>query len=57
MNLHDYGIAIGNPADIVVLDCDGTRAARSPKLVRPLFGIKHGRRTFVCPPPRLLMPR
>ena len=21
MNLHDYGIAIGNPADLVVLDC------------------------------------
>jgi cytosine/creatinine deaminase len=53
MNLRDYGIAAGNPADLVVLDCiDRTSAVA--EIVRPLFGMKNGRRTFVCPPPRLL---
>ena len=53
MNLRDYGVAIGNPADFVVLDCHD-RAAAIAEIARPLFGIKHGRRTFVCPPARLL---
>jgi len=53
MNLRNYGIAIGNPADLVVLD--GTdRATAVAEIVRPLFGMKRGRRTFVCPPARLL---
>jgi cytosine deaminase len=53
MNLHDYGIAIGNPADLVVLDCKDRQGAVA-ELARPLFGMKNGRRTFVCPPPWLL---
>jgi cytosine/creatinine deaminase len=53
MNLRDYGIAVGNPADFVVLDCTD-RTAAVAEIVRPLFGIKRGRRTFVCPPPKLL---
>src|SRR5580658_8154998 len=53
MNLRDYGITVGNPADLVVLDCTD-RAAAVAEIVRPLFGMKHGRRTFVCPPARLL---
>jgi cytosine/creatinine deaminase len=53
MNLRNYGIAIGNPADLVVLD-GMDRAGAVAEIVRPLFGIKHGRRTFVCPPARLL---
>jgi cytosine/creatinine deaminase len=53
MNLRNYGIAIGNPADLVVLD-GMERAGAVAEIVRPLFGIKHGRRTFVCPPARLL---
>jgi len=53
MNLRDYGVAVGNPADLVVLDCvDRTHAVA--ELARPLFGMKKGKRTFVCPPPRLL---
>jgi cytosine deaminase len=54
MNLRDYGIAVGNPADLVVLDCTD-RASAVAELVRPLFGMKNGRRTFVCPPARLLL--
>jgi cytosine deaminase len=53
MNLRDYGIAVGNPADFVVLDCTD-RVAAVAEIARPLFGMKHGRRTFVCPPPKLL---
>jgi len=53
MNLKNYGIAFGNPADLVVLDCE-SRAGATAELARPLFGLKNGRRSFVCPPPRLL---
>jgi len=53
MNLRNYGIAVGNPADLVVLDCTD-RASAVAEIVRPLFGMKNGRRTFVCPPARLL---
>lgn len=53
MNLGDYGIAIGNPADFVVLDCNDRTAALA-EIAKPLFGMKDGRRTFVWPRPRLL---
>jgi cytosine deaminase len=53
MNLRDYGIVVGNPADLVVLDCSD-RVAAIAELARPLFGMKNGRRTFICPPVRLL---
>jgi cytosine deaminase len=52
MNLRDYGLAAGNPADLVVLDCADPALAVA-ELARPLFGIKNGRRSFVCPPPQL----
>jgi len=53
MRLRDYGIAVGNPADFVVLDCSD-RAQAVAELARPLFGMKRGRRTFVSPAARLL---
>jgi cytosine deaminase len=53
MNLRNYGIAAGNPADLVVLDCID-RTCAVAELGRPLYGMKNGRRTFVCPSPRLL---
>jgi cytosine/creatinine deaminase len=53
MNLRDYGITVGNPADFVVLDCTD-RTAAVAEIARPLFGMKNGRRTFVCPPAKLL---
>jgi cytosine/creatinine deaminase len=45
MNLTDYGIAVGNPADFVVLDCTDEAAAVA-ELASPLLGFKRGRRTF-----------
>ncbi|HTP92928.1 MAG TPA: amidohydrolase family protein [Xanthobacteraceae bacterium] len=53
MNAKDYGLRVGNPADLVALDCADAVSAVT-ELARPLFGIKRGRRTFVCPPARLL---
>lgn len=48
MNLVDYGIAVGNPADIVVLDC-ASAAAAVAELASPLMGFKRGRVTFERP--------
>jgi cytosine deaminase len=55
MNLTDYGIAVGNPADLLVLDCESGFSAVA-ELVRPLTGFKAGRKAFevgrarLCPP-------
>jgi cytosine/creatinine deaminase len=49
MNLTDYGIAVGNPADVIVLDCQD-RAAAVAELAQPLAGFKRGRRTFTRSP-------
>ncbi len=45
MRKQDYGLAVGNPADMIVLDCaTATDAVR--ELALPLFGLKRGRRPF-----------
>src|SRR3954467_10675316 len=41
----DYGIAIGKPADLVVLDCSTAEEAVA-ELAVPLYGFKRGRMTF-----------
>ncbi|HYW61610.1 MAG TPA: amidohydrolase family protein [Bradyrhizobium sp.] len=48
MNLADYGLVVGNPADIVVLDCTD-RASAVAELAQPILGIKHGRVSFSHP--------
>jgi cytosine deaminase len=45
-NRRDYGIAVGNPADIVVLDATD-KASALTELAIPLLGIKRGRRSLV----------
>ena len=55
MNLPSYGIAPGNPADLVVLPCSSGAAAVA-ELARPLFGLKRGRRTFTNAAGRLHRP-
>jgi cytosine/creatinine deaminase len=49
MNLTDYGIEVGNPADMVVLDCSDGLSAVS-ELAQPLTGFKRGRRSFTRAP-------
>ena len=55
MRLDDYGIAVGNPADLVVLDCRSPEAAVQ-ELATPLCGFKNGRRTFTRTPAQLHRP-
>jgi cytosine deaminase len=55
MNLKDYGIAPGNPADIVVLDTPSSQGAIA-ELPDILMGFKNGRRTFERPSPVLFRP-
>jgi cytosine/creatinine deaminase len=45
MNVADYGICVGNPADLVVLDSRDPVMAVA-ELAQPLFGLKRGRRSF-----------
>jgi cytosine deaminase len=56
MNLPDYGIAIGNPADIVVLDCTNEAAAVA-ELASPMLGFKRGRLTFERPAATINWPK
>jgi cytosine deaminase len=55
MNLPDYGIAVGGPADLIVLDCRDAASAVA-ELPLPLFGIKNGRRSFARTAPVLNRP-
>ena len=55
MNLRDYGIVVGNPADLVVLDCDNEAMAIA-EISQPLLGIKRGRRSFARAAPILYSP-
>ncbi len=56
MNLSDYGIAVGKPADLVVLDTQDSRFAIA-ELPDILMGFKNGRQTFERSPAKLLSPR
>jgi cytosine deaminase len=45
MNASDYGIAVGHPADLVVLESRDPASAVA-ELAQPLFALKRGRRSF-----------
>jgi cytosine deaminase len=55
LNLSDYGIAVGNPADFVVLDCTDAQSAIA-ELAQPLMVFKRGQMTVSRPAPTLLRP-
>lgn len=55
LNRADYGIAVGNPADVVVLDC-AAKAEAVCEIAQPLFGLKRGVRTFTKPAASLHRP-
>jgi cytosine/creatinine deaminase len=55
MNLTGYGLAVGNPADLVALPCRSPAGAVT-ELAQPLMGFKRGRKTFTRPPAALLAP-
>lgn len=55
LRLENYGIDIGNAADLVVLDCLSPEQGVA-ELAVPLFGFKNGRRTFTRAPAQLHRP-
>ncbi len=55
MRMPSYGIAVGNPADLVLLDAAAAADAVGG-LAQPLWGLKAGRRTFTRPRPALHPP-
>jgi cytosine/creatinine deaminase len=55
MNLKDYGIVVGNPADIVVLDSISASAAIA-ELAQPLMAMKNGRISFSRPVAEIYWP-
>ncbi|MCK1735393.1 amidohydrolase family protein [Bradyrhizobium sp. 138] len=55
MNLDDYGIKLGNPADLVVLDTKDSRFAIA-ELPDIAMGFKSGRQTFARQQPALFRP-
>ncbi|QOG19273.1 MULTISPECIES: amidohydrolase family protein [Bradyrhizobium] len=55
MNLGDYGIKVGNPADLVVLDTQDSRFAIA-ELPDVVMGFKRGRQTFERQRPTLFRP-
>jgi cytosine deaminase len=55
LNRKDYGVAVGHPADLVVLDC-ATKAEAVCEVAQPLFGLKRGVRTFSRPAASLHRP-
>jgi cytosine deaminase len=55
LNLADYGLVVGNPADIVVIDATTPEQAIA-EIRQPLAVYKGGRRTVVRHPPELVRP-
>jgi cytosine/creatinine deaminase len=56
LNLTDYGLAVGNPGDIVVIDAISPEQAIA-EIRQPLAVYKRGRRTVVRHPPELVRPQ
>ena len=56
LNLTHYGLAVGNPADIVVIDAETPEQAVA-EIRQPLAVFKRGRRTVVRHPPELARPQ
>jgi cytosine/creatinine deaminase len=55
LNLEDYGFALGNPGDVVILDAESSEQAIA-EIARPLAAFKNGRQTVRWHSPELLRP-
>lgn len=55
MRLGDYGVEVGKPVDLVVLDCAAPENAVA-EVVKPTYGFKRGRLTFTRPAAQLHRP-
>jgi cytosine/creatinine deaminase len=56
LNLKDYGFAVGNPADVVIVGAQDPAQAIA-EISQPRAVFKSGRRTVVWHPPELVRPR
>jgi cytosine/creatinine deaminase len=56
LNLKDYGLVVGNPADIVVIDSLSPEQAVA-EIRQPVAVFKDGRRTVIRHPPELVRPQ
>jgi cytosine/creatinine deaminase len=55
LNLKDYGLAVGDPADVVLFDAQTPEQAIA-EIRNPLSAFKRGRQTMLRRPPQLLRP-
>jgi cytosine deaminase len=55
MNLNDYGFAVGNPADVVIIDAQSGEQAVA-EIAQPLCVFKNGKRTVAWQRPELIRP-
>jgi cytosine/creatinine deaminase len=55
LNLRDYGLEVGQPADMVVIDAETPEQAVA-EIARPVAAFKRGTQTVVWHPPELLQP-
>src|SRR3954469_25853745 len=55
MNLKDYGFAVGNPADVVIIDAQTPQQAVA-EIARPVAVFKNGRQTVAWQRPTLMRP-
>ena len=56
LNLKDYGLVVGNPADIVVIDSQSPEQAVA-EIRQPVAVFKRGRRTVIRHPAELVRPQ
>ena len=55
LNLKDYGLVVGNPADVVLFDAQTPEQAIA-EIRNPVSAFKRGRQTMLRRPPQLLRP-
>jgi len=55
MNCADYGLVVGNPADIVVIDATSGAEAIA-RIAQPVAAFKRGRQTMRWPAPEIIAP-
>ncbi len=56
LNFTDYGFAIGNPADVVIINAPSPGQAVA-EIAQPVAVFKNGKRTVTWEPPRLMRPQ
>jgi cytosine deaminase len=56
LNLTDYGLRVGKPADAVIIDATSPEQAVA-EIARPIAAFKRGKRTVTWHPPELVQPR